>query len=62
MNDKISQRLIQILEFRGVPQHARPLTPRPIIGLGNDFPDQGQLSGFMKVLDTPHQKKRHDQG
>jgi hypothetical protein len=27
---------------------------------GNDFPDQEQLSGFMKVLDTPHQKKRHD--
>jgi hypothetical protein len=33
VNDKISQRLIQILEFRGLPQHASPLTPRPIIGL-----------------------------
>ena len=30
---KISQRLIQIFEFRGLPQHARPLTPRPIIDL-----------------------------
>jgi hypothetical protein len=25
VNDKISQRLIQIFEFRGLPQHARPL-------------------------------------
>jgi hypothetical protein len=33
VNDKISQRLIQILEFRGLPQHARSLNPRPIIGL-----------------------------
>ena len=33
VNDKISQRLIQILEFRGLPQRARLLTPRPIIAL-----------------------------
>jgi hypothetical protein len=31
--DEITQRLIQALVFRRVPQHARPLAPHPIIEL-----------------------------
>jgi hypothetical protein len=31
--DEITQRLIQVLELRGVPQSARPLAPRPVIDL-----------------------------
>ena len=31
--DEITQRLIQVLVFRGVPQHPRPFAPRPFIDL-----------------------------